>query len=139
MKNITPNLVKFAVTAGILVVTFRYFLTYGIENKSNAVIILSALSYSFAMFLTGRTFGKKDREYLPIYDIGFRFHFATYLVHNILSELWFLSGYNSPLESVAAVHFTALIWGIFLLLHFIFYLRTRKNSIHNLDRENLFD
>ena len=139
MKTITHNLTKFAITATILTILFRYSLTYGIENNTNFIIFLSALLYALAMFVSGWTFGKKDREYLPIYDFGFRFHLATYLIHNILSELWFVRGFNSKNENITVIHSNAIIWGIFLIIHFLFFLWTRKNSINNLDKEDLFD
>jgi len=139
MKIITHNLIRFAITATALTILFRYTLTYGIENKSNLIIILSASIYAIAMFLTGWTFGKKDRKYLPIYDVGFRFHLTTYLVHNIISELWFILGFNSKYENITVIHNTAIIWGLFLIGHFVFFLWTRKNAINNLDKEDLFD
>ena len=139
MKTITHNLTKFAITATILTILFRYSLTYGIENNTNFIIFLSALLYALAMFVSGWTFGKKDREYLPIYDVGFRFHLATYLIHNILSELWFVRGFNSKNENITVIHSTAIIWGIFLIIHFLIFFWTRKNSINNLDKEDLFD
>ena len=83
MKTITSFLLRFALTAIILTIIFRYFLSYGIENKSLIIIALSAILYGAAMFISGWYFGKKDGEYLPIYDVGFRFHFTTYLIYNL--------------------------------------------------------
>lgn len=139
MKTITPNLVKFAITASLVTILFRFALTFGIESKSNFLVILFSLLYALAMFVSGWTFGKKDREYLPIYDVGFRFHITTYLIHNIVSELWFALNFNSKFENISVIHSTAIIWGAFLFGHFLFFLWTRKNSINNLDKEDLFD
>ncbi|MDO5607294.1 MAG: hypothetical protein Q4G08_02450, partial [Capnocytophaga sp.] len=86
----TKPLLKFAFTAVVLTLLFRYFLSYGIENKSFVITVLSSTLYAVAMFAAGFYFGKKDREFLPIYDIGFRFHLVTYLIHNSISELWFV-------------------------------------------------
>lgn len=139
MKTITHNLVKFAISAIILAILFRYFLTYGIETGSNLMINLSALFYAIAMFISGWVFGKKDHEYLPIYDIGFRFHFCTYIVHNSISELWFLFKFNSEDETINFVHITAIIWGLFVIIHLIVFLSTRKNAINSLEKKDLFD
>ena len=139
MKTITPFLLKFALTALILTIIFRYFLSYGIENKSSIIITFSAIIYGVSMFISGWIFGKKDGEYLPIYDVGFRFHLTTYLIHNIISELWFIFGFNSHYEKIGTIHSTAIIWGIFLIIHFIFFLWARKNSINNLNKEDLFE
>ena len=42
MKTITPYLLRFALTATILTIVFRYFLSYGIENQSGIIITISA-------------------------------------------------------------------------------------------------
>lgn len=139
MKTITQYLIKFAIIATLLTIVFRYALTFGIDNKSNLIVMLSAILYGIAMYLAGWVFGKKDREHLPIYDVGFRFHLTTYLIHNIISELWFVFGFNSKSENITVIHSTAIIWGLFLVGHFIFFLWTRKNAIHNLDKEDLFE
>ena len=139
MKTITPFLLKFALTATVLAIIFRYFLSYGIDNKTIIIIVLSSVIYGVSMFVSGWYFGKKDGDYLPIYDVGFRFHFTTYLIHNLVSELWFVFGFNSNYERIGVIHFTAIIWGIILLLHFLLFLKARKNSINNLDKAELFE
>lgn len=91
------------------------------------------------MFISGWYFGKKDGEYLPIYDVGFRFHFATYFIHNLVSYLWFAFDFESSYEKILNINTTALIWGAILIIHFIFYLWTRKNSINDLDKNDFFE
>lgn len=135
----TPNLVKFAVAACVLTIVFRIFLSIGIENRSNLMIGLSATCYFAAMFLSGWFFGKKEYLYLPIHDVGFRFHLTTYLAYIILSELWFALNFHHKSETIITIHITAAIWGVFLLCHFIYYLYIRKNTINHLDKEELFD
>lgn len=139
MKTITPYLLRFAFVAIILTIIFRYFLSYGIENQSTIIIILSGMIYGISMFISGWIIGKKDGEYLPIFDVGFRFHFTTFLVFSVVSELWFILGFNSRYEKIETVHITILIWSILLLIHFIAYLWARKNSINNLDKNDLFE
>ncbi len=139
MKTITPFLLRFALTATVLTIIFRYFLSYGIENKLSVIIIISAIIYGIAMFISGWYFGKKDGEYLPIFDLGFRFHFATYLIHNLISFLWFIFGFNSHYERIETIYITAIIWGAFFFVHFLFFLWARKNSISNLYKEDLFE
>lgn len=139
MKTITTYLLRFALTATILTIIFRYFLSYGIENNSGITIVLSAIIYGIAMFISGWYFGKKDGDYLPIFDAGFRFHLATYIVHNVISLLWIGVGFGSVYEKFSVSVMVAIFWGFFLLLHFIFYLLSRKNSINNLSKEDIFD
>ena len=139
MKTITPYLLRFALTTTLLTIVFRFFLSYGIENQSGIIITTSAVTYGLLMFATGWYFGRKDGEYLPIYDVGFRFHLTTYLIHNGISVLWLGLGFGSKYENLSVSIMVAIYWGIFLLLHFIFYIWARKNSIENLDKEDLFE
>lgn len=139
MKTVKKYLFLFALTAALLTITFRYFLSAGIENKSAAVIISSPIVYGLAMFMAGWYWGKKEREYLPIADVGFRFHLITYIVHTLISESWFVLDLNAPFENIETIHITAAIWGVLLLLHFAIFLWTRKNAINSLNREELFE
>ena len=138
-KLITPYLLQFALAAAVLAVIFRYFLSYGMDSRTAVIIHLSGVLYFAGMFISGWHFGKKDGNYLPIYDVGFRFHFTAYFVHNLISELWFILGFNSCAEAIKFIHFTAIIWGIFVLFHFLFFLRARKKSYNNLDKQDLFE
>jgi len=97
----------------MLTVLFRFVLTTALIHENIVLVFTAALLYGVFMFTTGWIFGKKDHEYLPIYDIGFRFHFATYLAYNLVSELWFLLGFAAPTESVAIIHIGAGIWLVF--------------------------
>lgn len=139
MKTITPYLLKFALTATVLTIIFRYFLSYGIDDQSGIIIGFSAATYGLLMFASGWYFGQKDGEYLPIYDVGFRFHLTTYLIHNGISLLWIGLGFGSKYENLNVSIMVAVYWGILLLLHFVFFLRANKNSINNLDKEDLFE
>lgn len=139
MKTITPYLVKFAITASILTIIFRFFLSYGINEHSKTIILSSAVIYGLMMFVSGWFFGKKDGEYLPIFDVGFRFHLTTYVIHNGISLLWIGLGFGSAKENIDVVLMTMLYWGIFLVLHFVFYLWASKNAIEHLDKNDIFD
>lgn len=139
MKAITKNLMYFAVLFFIMAIIFRYSLSDFIENRSFNLIWIIAVIYFFLNFFIGWFFGKRDYESIPLNDIGFRFHFVTYLLFNLVSVLWFSFGINSQYESIRVVYNTALFWGIGLLIHFIFYLLERKNSINGLNKEEIFE
>ena len=139
MKTITPYLLWFALTITALTLIFRFFLSYGIENDSIAAIAVSAAIYGFLMFGTGWYFGHKDEEYLPIYDIGFRFHFTTYIIHSAITLLWIKFGFCSKNEDTDITFNVLIYWGMLVLIHFVFFLCTRKNSIKNLDKDDLFE
>ncbi len=97
------------------------------------------LGYFFFNFFIAWIFGKKDYEYLPLNDIGFRFHIITYFLFNIVSILWFLFGFHSKYESLKNVYYIALFWGVGLLIHFKFYLVEKNNSIKGLRKEDIFE
>ncbi|HPW96707.1 MAG TPA: hypothetical protein PK557_07080 [Paludibacteraceae bacterium] len=139
MKTITSYLLWYALTVAVLTIIFRYFLSFGIENNSTAIITVSATIYGFLMFASGWYFGHKDEEYLPIYDIGFRFHLTTYLVHGTITLLWIGLGFCSKNEDTDISVNILIYWGILLLIHFIFFLWSRKKTIKNLDKDDLFE
>jgi uncharacterized membrane protein (UPF0182 family) len=76
---INPNLQKFTLIAIILTIVFRLGLSASIAHKLVLAVVLTSVIYAILMWLNGSYFGKKDYEYLPIYDIGFRFHLSTFL------------------------------------------------------------
>jgi|GEM_PF-4417440 len=90
--------------------------------------MLAAARYFVDMLAAGRHFGIKDRDHLPILDVGFRFHLATYLIHNAVSYLWFALGFNSRLENISRLHYTLAIWGFLLLVHFFAYPNAGKTA-----------
>ncbi|WP_134088094.1 hypothetical protein [Olivibacter sp. XZL3] len=92
-----------------------------------------------SQFASGWFFGRKDANFLPLYDIGFRFHLATYVIYHGISLLWFALALNAKQETIDSLYRSLLLWGFFLAIHFIFYLRTRKDTIKNLSKDDLFE
>lgn len=136
---ITNNLLKFSGATILLTLLFRAGLSHAISNKLSLIIALVAIMYAVFMYVNGRYFGVKEYENLPIYDIGFRFHLATYIGHTFVSILWFVANLQSKYENSTTIYYTALIWGVFLVIHFLYYIAASKKSIKNLDRESLFE
>jgi predicted neutral ceramidase superfamily lipid hydrolase len=139
MKFITKNLVIFTLLLTFTTVIFRYFLSLTLSLKFFSEVWIIAALYGVIIFAFGWIFGKKDRISLPLYDIGFRFHLTTYLICNTVAEFWYLIGFQSEYENIKNVHLTALFWGIGILLHFVFYLTTRKDSITGLKKDDIFE
>jgi hypothetical protein len=110
-----------------------------LQNQMFSNVWLVAVAYAVLVFITGWIFGKRDNLSLPLYDIGFRFHLATYIISNLIAEIWHLSGLQSDYESIRTVHLTILFWGIGLLIHFIIYLITRKNAIKGIKKSEIFE
>lgn len=140
MKFITDNLVKFSLCLIALTILFRYGLTTSLTQNSLLLVCLVAFGYSCAIFGLGLFWGKKDQDILPWHDVGFRFHLMTYLICNGIGELWFfLEFHDSNYEHVSHVHFPAIIWGLVLMFHFIYFLITRKETIDGIDKAELFE
>ena len=136
---ITNNLLKFTLGTIILTILFRIVLSASITNKLTSGVIICSILYGILMWFNGKYFGKKEYEYLPIYDIGFRFHLFIFLAHNLISVLWFVFAFESKYENIKVIYITALIWSVILIIHLIYYLSVRKETIKNLDKENLFE
>lgn len=136
---ITPNLIKFTLTTLFITIIFRIGLSTSITDEMIVGVIISALAYAILMWFNGSYFGRKEYEYLPIYDIGFRFHLMTFIVHNGVSLLWFVFGFESKYENINVIFMTAIIWSIFLIIHLVYYISVRKSTIKNLDKEDLFE
>ncbi len=139
MKFITRHLVYFTLVLILLTILFRYTLSNALEAESWMRIIVSALSYGLLAFIFGWIYGKKDYESLPLYDIGFRFHFATYIVVNSIAILWHTLGLQSQYEELSYTYSTMLFWGLSLILHFVFYLYSRKNAYKGINKSDLFE
>jgi hypothetical protein len=139
MKTMTINQLTFAGVLIVITIAFRYGLSTILTNMEFTWAWLIAAFYALSVFAAGWVLGKKDYESLPLYDISFKFHLITYLVCNLIAELWFLLGFQSQFESVKSVWLTALFWGIGLIIHFILYLFARKNSIKGIEKSEIFD
>jgi hypothetical protein len=139
MKALTKNLILFSIGATILTIVFRFTLSTMLQREMFTYIWAITVFYGIAMFILGWIFGKKERQTLPLYDIGFRFHLTTYIICNLIAEIWFSVGLQSDYEKIKVVHWTMIIWGIVLLIHFFFYLLTRKNSIKGIKKSEIFE
>ncbi|MDR0795096.1 MAG: hypothetical protein LBE79_03455 [Tannerella sp.] len=139
MKFMTKDLVYFAVAAIVLTLVFRFTLSAMLTNEWYISVIIPATLYGCSMFVAGWYFGFKDGRELPIYDVGFRFHFTTYVSFHAVSSAWFLLGLNANTEKWKSLAIGALIWGFFLAVHFIFFMNCKKKAIDGLDKKELFD
>lgn len=139
MKAITKNLIIFSIGFTIFTILFRYSLSTMLENKMFTGVWIIAVLYFIFIFCIGWIFGKKDKLTLPLYDIGFRFHLATYILSNSIAEIWYLLDLQSQYENIRTVHLTVIIWGTVLIIHFILYMITRKNAIKGILKSDIFE
>lgn len=139
MKMFTKNLVYFALVFAAGAVLFRYGLSSSLESGHTGRIWIFAIAYFFYNFAAGWYFGKRDHESLPLFDIGFRFHFTSYLLFILISEGWFLLGFGSKYENIRMVHLMALYWGFMVVFHFVMFLLAKRRSIRGISKEELFE
>lgn len=139
MKSVSKNLVIFAGLLFILTICFRLFLSQTLQYKQFTSAWIIAALYGIIVFIIGWTFGKKEKMFLPLYDIGFRFHLVTYIICNLIAEAWYFFGFQSIYENVITVHLTVIFWGIVLIFHFVLFLITRKNAIKGIKKSNIFE
>lgn len=139
MKTITRNLLLFTATFALATLLFRISLSWSIEHHEFVALWGSAALYFLVNFGLGWFFGKRDYLSLPLADVGFRFHLATFVVFNLITLFWFWLGFNSKHESPNVYGYILIGWGLGLLLHFAFYRQVSKRAIKGIDKGELFD
>lgn len=139
MKIITRNQLIFAGLLTILTIAFRYGLSTLPDKELFVQVWYMAALYGIIICIIGWILGKRDYLSLPLYDVGIRFHATTYIICNIIGELWFVVGFQSTHEHIKIIHLSALIWGLGLLLHFILFLYSRKNAIQGIKKTEIFE
>ncbi|MGB0376449.1 MAG: hypothetical protein ACPGC5_04560 [Flavobacteriaceae bacterium] len=137
--TITKSLTQFVLVITLLTILFRVSLSQFLNEQLWSFVFIPPIVYIILMFVSGRYFGIKEYEYLPIGDIGFRFHLSTFLVFFIVSYTMYYNGFMSVSETREILDITLLIWGIFLSIHMIFYLKSKRNNIKGIDKKDIFD
>jgi len=139
MKYFTKNLIIFSVLLTVITIVFRYALSALLQSQHFSIVWFLTVFYALLIFALGWIFGKRDRLAFAWYDIGFRFHFNTYVICNAIALVWFTMNFQSSYERIGSVYSTILYWGIGLLIHFIIYLYTRRYSIKGIQKSELFE
>ncbi len=136
MKALTIRLGQFAICALVLTILFRYVLNLCIEANSIWGTVVCSVLYGGLMFLAGLYFGKKDYIENEVHDIGFRYHLVTYILCVGIGYGVYYLGWNT--ESLQAMTYTAISWGIGLSVHFVFYLCEQKKTIKGYVKDEIF-
>ena len=127
MKALTIRLGQFAISALFLTVLFRYALNLCIGVNSLFGTVSCSIVYGGLMYLLGWYFGKKDAVENEVHDIGFRYHFVTYILCIGIGYGAYYWGWNT--ETLRAMAITAISWGIGLAIHFLFFLLEQRKTI----------
>lgn len=136
MRVFTQRLGQFAVCALLSTIVFRYTLNLAVGKESLAAALVCSIVYFGLMYLAGWYFGSKDAVENEIHDIGFRYHFITYLLCIALGYASYYIGWNT--EPLKSMNIGAIAWGIGLALHFVFFLFAQKNAIRGYAKEEIF-
>lgn len=139
MKYITKNLIIHSVIFLLTSFLFRYLISWSLTNSYFNGVWIIAMFYFLALVIMIWRFSILDKKHLPLYDLGFRFHLATFLVWLSVSHIWFAFGSISVHEHIMQLHISSLVWLITLAIHFSIYLLTRKKSLNGLKKTEIFD
>ncbi|MAR65194.1 MAG: hypothetical protein CMB83_04645 [Flammeovirgaceae bacterium] len=137
--TITKSLIQFITVTTFLTVIFRISLSEFLNEQLWSLVFIPPLIYFILMYVSGRYFGIKEYKYLPIGDIGFRFHVSTFIVFLIVSYLMYYLGYMSNSEPRGILDITISIWGIFLIIHMILFFKSKNDNIMGINKEDIFD
>ena len=136
MKALTIRLGQFAIGALVLTVLFRYALNLCIGVNSLFGTVSCSIVYGGLMYLLGWYFGKKDAVENEVHDIGFRYHFVTYILCIGIGYGAYYWGWNT--ETLRAMAITAISWGIGLAIHFVFFLIEQRKTIKGYAKDEIF-
>lgn len=136
MKALTFRLGQFAIGALLLTVLFRYALNLCIGVNSLFGTVSCSIVYGGLMYLLGWYFGKKDAVENEVHDIGFRYHFVTYILCIGIGYGAYYWGWNT--ETLRAMAITAISWGIGLAIHFVFFLLEQRKTIKGYAKDEIF-
>ena len=136
MKALTIRLGQFAISALFLTILFRYALNLCIGVNSLFGTVSCSIVYGGLMYLLGWYFGKKDAVENEVHDIGFRYHFVTYILCICIGYGAYYWGWNT--ETLRAMAITAISWGIGLAIHFVFFLLEQRKTIKGYAKDEIF-
>ena len=137
--SITKPLVQFIVVTTLLTILFRISLSELLKEQLWNFVLIPPIIYFILMYVSGRFFGIKEFDYLPLGDLGFRFHVSTFIVFFAVSYLMYFLKYMSNSEPRGILDITLLIWGLLLFTHFIFYQKFKRNNIKGISKEDIFE
>jgi hypothetical protein len=139
MKIFSRNLLLFAFLLLVYTLRFRFGLGSLLTAEKYGLVAIISVLYGAIIFVTAWTTGRRDGKENFLFDAGFRWNMTTYVVWGMASEARFLLGLHSKHESIRVVHITLLIWGVFLLLHFILFLILRRRTIKGVHKMDIFE
>ncbi len=139
MINLSKNLKIFSLLFVFYTLCFRYFLSLSITSHNGTMQWSTAIIYGLLIFITAWILGKNEDITIGIIDLGFKYHFVTYVIFNTIALLWHFSEFSSNYETVEYVVLVIITWGILLAIHLFFHLIARKNTIKGVPGDQIFE
>jgi predicted MFS family arabinose efflux permease len=134
MKNYSTYQKAFFLTSLLLSFLFFYTLYGKIASQEFRQLGIIASVYGVSMFIAGLFWGYLDRVRNSRKDIGFTFHFITYLNVNFSSIVWMFIFLNFSMQNFLLSMLNLIIWGFLLWLHYQY----SKRSIKGYHQQNIF-
>lgn len=138
MKIFTRQLIVFAILLAVYTLVFRMGLSYFIGSKAWILLWGSAILYGTIIAFTAYFLGKADAQDNPFFDLGLRFHVASYVIWSGVSFAWFYLGNPHKYERVTDILYPLIIWSFILVLHTAAFLITRKKTIRGIRKDEIF-
>lgn len=131
MKFFNRYILLFGAIITVWTAIFYAALIYLLKIEQYIGVAILCVLYALGMFLAGRTIGRRD-----IYkgNIGFNYHFMTYLV--CVSAAWIT---QLAFDHTSGALSMTLTWGIGITIHFFMWLSMRKKNVRGFDKDELFE
>lgn len=139
MKIFTKHLWIFIGLMAVYTLAFRIGLSYCIGHSAWIILGISTLVYGLAIFFTTWFLGSAEAQKNPFFDLGLRFHVASFLTWSAVSFGWFYLGNPNRYEHVEDIFHILVYWGLIMIIHTIAFLITRKDTIRGIRKDQLFE
>lgn len=131
----TKNLKYFSLLTSIFSCIFFFFLNRDIRTEPDHFIWLYAFLFGSSIFISGLLLGYKESIRKIRFDLMFQYHLATYIIVNIIGIISFILSLGLNKSTLFIALAQALPWGVGLVIHYYFSLR----SIKGIQKKNLFE
>lgn len=134
MKLITRNSIGFAVITAFFSHIFFMYLYHFLNTAQYKNIPWLSGIFALSMLFNGFLWGYFDKQKQYRYDLGFLYHFISYITVNLVATYTVLIYPEKPIDYVLNVLLQWIIWLISLAIH---YLIIRK-KLKGMDADEVF-
>lgn len=135
LQKMTNNLRYFSGLTFIFSLAFFYLLYTDLSIQHFNHIWIYVVAYGSLLCISGLTLGYKDSVRNTRLDLGFQYHFITFIIVNCIGIVAFLTLMEVTAETLIASFLSILFWALGLGVHYYF----SSKSIKGFDKEDIFD